>query len=244
MKNFFFRSCCTALAGLTGLSMVVVSPAAANERHITCGSLNYGYNYCRVYTGGRARIAHQISHKSCTEGDTWGYDSQGIWVDKGCRADFVVDEAYGGGWNGGYNNGYNSRHDYNSSSHQKDDDNIGAALGVAAGVAILGAILGSAGSSNSSTNSHYEDRHDSRIPSWAIGTFQGHNRKYNSDVELTITPSGQVYTVAGGRRFNGTFNGRTLDLQGNRFEVERSGNGLTTIEEGDYNNRVHYTRYR
>jgi hypothetical protein len=244
MKNFFFRSCCTALAGLTGLSMVGVSPVAANERHITCGSLNYGYNYCRIYTGGRARLVHQISHKPCTEGDTWGYDSQGIWVDKGCRADFVVDEAYGSGWNGGYNNGYNSRHDYSSSSHHDDDDNIGAALGVAAGVAILGAILGSAGSSETSTNSHYEDRHNSRIPSWAIGTFQGHNSKYNSEVELTITPSGQVYTVLDGHRYNGTFDGRILRVGDASFEVERTNDGLTTIQEGDYRNKVHYYRYR
>ena len=246
MKNKLFRSCCLLTAAGTLLTLAMAPAAMARERHITCGSLNYGYNYCRVYTGGRVRLVHQISHKSCTEGNTWGYDSQGIWVDKGCRADFIVDESYGGGWNGGYNGGYNSYHDYNNSRprHDDDNDNIGAALGVAAGVAILGAILGSAGSSDSSSNSHYEDRHNASIPSWAIGTFQGHNPRYNREVELTITPSGQVYAILDGRRINGTFDGRTLHLQGTRFEVERSRDGLTTIEQGNYNNRVHYSRYR
>jgi len=241
MKSLFFRSCCTVLTGFTGLSMVVAPQALANERHITCGSQNYGYNYCRVYTGGRVRLVHQMSKKSCTEGESWGYDSQGIWVDRGCRADFIVDEAYGSGWGGGYNGGYNSHQSSGSSSTHKDDDNnIGAALGVAAGVAILGALIGSAGSSDS----HYDQRHQSNIPTWAIGTFQGYNSQQNAEVELTITPSGQVNAAVKGRRLNGSFDGRTLSIQGERFEVERSSNGLTTIQERNYNNQVHYFRVR
>lgn len=246
MKNFFFHSCCTIMTCFTGLAMVMPPQAVARERHITCGSQNYGYNYCRVYTGGRVRLAHQLSHKPCTEGSTWGYDSQGVWVDKGCRADFIVDEAYGTGWNGGYNSDYNSHHDYSSSSrHDDDDDNLGAALGVAAGAVILGALIGGASSSDSNSNSHYNQRHRSNIPSWAIGTFQGHNPRYDSEVELTISPSGQVYAIADGVRLNGTFDGNELIFSGNkRFEVERTHNGLTTIEEGNYKNKVHYYRYR
>jgi len=240
MKTLLFRSCCTILAAFTGLSMLAVPPAAANERHVTCGSKNYGYNYCRVYTGGRVRLVHQTSKKTCNEGESWGYDSQGIWVDRGCRADFIVDEAYGGGWGGNYNGGYNSHHDYNSSSKHDDDDNIGAALGIAAGAAILGALLGGTGSSNT----HYDQRHQSNVPSWAIGTFQGYNSQRNSEVELTITPSGQVYATANGQRLNGSFDGRTLNVQGARFEVEPGNNGLTTIQEGDYHNQVHYFRVR
>jgi hypothetical protein len=225
--------------------MVVAPAAMSRERHITCGSKNYGYNYCRIYTGGRVRLAHQLSHKACTEGSTWGYDSQGVWVDQGCRADFVVDEAYGGGWNGGYNNGYNSSHDYGS-SHDKHDSNsdIGTALGVAAGVAILGALIGSTGSDSNSASNHYESRHNYHIPSWAIGTFQGHNPNYDAEVEITITPSGQVYAVADGKRLNGTFDGQTLNFAGNTFEVERSHNGFVTIQNGDYHNKVHYYRTR
>jgi hypothetical protein len=247
MKNVFFRTCCTILTGITGLAMTMPPQALSGERQITCGSKNFQYHYCRIYTGGRVRLVNQLSHKYCDEGKSWGYDSQGIWVDKGCKADFVVDEGYGRGWNGGYNEGYNSSHDYGSSSRDDDDNNnVGAALGVAAGVAILGALIG--GSSNSSGSkdySSYNDRHRSDVPSWAIGTFQGHNSRDNTEVELTISPSGQVYAIAGGQSFNGTFNGREIIISGNnRFEVERTDNGLTTVQEGNYRNRVQYYRYR
>jgi len=254
MENVLFRTCCTILSGFMGLAMTMPSQVQARERHITCGSKNFQYRYCRVYTGGRVRLVNQLSHKYCDEGRSWGYDSQGIWVDKGCKADFVVDEGYGRGWNGGYNEGYNSshnygsssRHDYGSSSHDDDNNNLGAALGVAAGVAILGALIG--GSSSDSgfrDHSSYNDRHRSDVPSWAIGTFQGHNPRDNTKVELTISPSGQVYAIAAGHSFNGTFNGREIIISGNnRFEVERTDNGLTTVHEGDSRNRVQYYRYR
>jgi hypothetical protein len=238
------------LASFTASALLHPPRALANERHITCGSLNYGYNYCRIYTGGRVRLSHQISKHSCSQGDSWGYDSQGVWVDKGCRADFVVDESYGNSWSGGYNNGYNPRYgsnynNYNDSSSSDDDDNLGAALGVAAGVAILGAIIGASGSNtNSGYNSHYDQRHSATIPSWAIGTFQGHNSRRNAEAILTITPTGQVNAIANGMRLNGYFDGRTLQFQQMKFDVERSNNGLTTIQQGNYNNQVHYYRVR
>ncbi len=249
MKKLFFRSCCTVITGLTTIAMVMPPMAMAN-RHITCGSSGYSYNYCRIYTGGRARIGHQISHKPCIEGDSWGYDSQGVWVDKGCRADFIVDEGYGRGRDDYYDRGYNSRHDYGSShSHNNHDDNIGAALGIAAGAAILGALISGGTSSKndshtSSYNSHYNQRHSSNIPSWAIGTFQGRNPRFNREIELTIAPSGQVYAILDGHSVDGSFDGRVLHIKGAIFDVQRSNNGLTTTQQGNYRNQVHYYRYR
>lgn len=38
----------------------------------------------------RARIVHQNSGSPCTEGRTWGYRRDGVWVDRGCRAEFEV----------------------------------------------------------------------------------------------------------------------------------------------------------
>jgi hypothetical protein len=35
-------------------------------------------------------LARQISNSMCIRGDTWGYDSNGIWVTRGCRAEFVL----------------------------------------------------------------------------------------------------------------------------------------------------------
>jgi len=41
-------------------------------------------------------LTRQLSGKSCESGSTWGFDSRGIWVDKGCSAEFSVTQyAYG-----------------------------------------------------------------------------------------------------------------------------------------------------
>jgi len=61
-----------------------------NSSAITCSS-NDGYrNYCTADTRGGVRLARQLSGSPCEEGSTWGYDSRGIWVDRGCRAEFTV----------------------------------------------------------------------------------------------------------------------------------------------------------
>jgi hypothetical protein len=64
--------------------------------NITCASDDMRRHYCRIDTQGRVRLANQRSGSSCIQGQTWGYDNSGIWVDRGCRADFVVGR--GGGY--------------------------------------------------------------------------------------------------------------------------------------------------
>jgi len=70
---------------------------------ITCSSDNGKRNYCNVNTRGGVRMVNQRSGSPCVQGQTWGYNSSSIWVDRGCRADFVVGSGGGGGgnWNGG-----------------------------------------------------------------------------------------------------------------------------------------------
>ena len=36
------------------------------------------------------QLNRQLSRTPCTEGYTWGYDRNAIWVDRGCRAEFLV----------------------------------------------------------------------------------------------------------------------------------------------------------
>ena len=76
-----------------------------NYPNITCASDEIRRHYCRIETEGRVRIVNQRSGSPCILGQTWGFDNSGIWVDRGCRADFVV----GRGGNGYYpppSNGY------------------------------------------------------------------------------------------------------------------------------------------
>jgi hypothetical protein len=90
--------------------VLLLQPAAAYQRSITCSSEANRYNYCRVDTENMVRLTRQFSSTNCLEGRTWGYDGGGVWVDHGCRAEFVVGYP---GYNGGpgnppfFDNGYN-----------------------------------------------------------------------------------------------------------------------------------------
>jgi hypothetical protein len=57
---------------------------------VTCGSNDGRRNYCDADTRNGVSLLEQHSDRPCREGSTWGYDRRGIWVDRGCRADFEV----------------------------------------------------------------------------------------------------------------------------------------------------------
>jgi len=46
--------------------------------------------YKRTSTKGGVRLHKQLSREACVQGVSWGFDRDGIWVDQGCRAEFVV----------------------------------------------------------------------------------------------------------------------------------------------------------
>jgi len=60
------------------------------EAVIHCSSDDGHRAFCEVDTHRGVRMVRQISGSPCEEGRTWGYDRRGIWVDRGCRADFEV----------------------------------------------------------------------------------------------------------------------------------------------------------
>ena len=57
---------------------------------ISCNSDDMRRHYCEADTRGGVRLVKQNSGSACEEGRTWGSDRRGIWVDRGCRADFEV----------------------------------------------------------------------------------------------------------------------------------------------------------
>ena len=63
---------------------------AAQAQTVLCASDDMKRHSCPVDTRGGVQLSRQISGSPCTQGTTWGYDSSGIWVDKGCRAEFQV----------------------------------------------------------------------------------------------------------------------------------------------------------
>jgi len=63
---------------------------AAGQRIVRLESRDGKYHYYRVNTGGMVRVSRQLSSGPCRQGEDWGYDQRGIWVNHGCRADFAV----------------------------------------------------------------------------------------------------------------------------------------------------------
>ena len=57
---------------------------------VSCSSENGRRQYCEADVRGSVRMVRQFSRAACRQGETWGYDNRGIWVDRGCGADFEV----------------------------------------------------------------------------------------------------------------------------------------------------------
>lgn len=85
-------------ATVLGMWTAPVTPALADS-YVDCSSSGYSRNYCSVDTRGRIWLDQQYSNDrgACIENQTWGRDGRGIWVDRGCRGRFRVEDRYSGG---------------------------------------------------------------------------------------------------------------------------------------------------
>jgi hypothetical protein len=86
-----------AAAGCLVAAALLAAPVRADERTITCESRNFRYSYCRADTDRRVTLVSQRSSTRCRLWDNWGYDDRGVWVDRGCAAEFRVGRGGGGG---------------------------------------------------------------------------------------------------------------------------------------------------
>jgi hypothetical protein len=86
------RGFLVAVLGVIALMAMTARPATAQQ--ITCSSDNGRRNYCAADTRGGVTMVRQRSGSPCTKGYSWGYDQRGIWVDRGCRADFRINTGY------------------------------------------------------------------------------------------------------------------------------------------------------
>ncbi|MGQ0658000.1 MAG: DUF3011 domain-containing protein [Chromatiales bacterium] len=73
-------------------TLLLASPSgtlAQGYGTIICGSAGSEFRRCNVDTQGEVRFLRQISNAACVQGENWGYDVRGIWVDGGCHAEFA-----------------------------------------------------------------------------------------------------------------------------------------------------------
>ena len=63
---------------------------------VHCSSENYSYEFCAVDVGrgGRVYLRRQLSNSPCIEGNTWGWNRAGVWVNGGCEGEFEVDRRW------------------------------------------------------------------------------------------------------------------------------------------------------
>src|SRR5258706_5206089 len=64
------------------------------ERHrrtvITCESDRDDRSFCEADTSRGITLTRQLSRRDCVLNRSWGYNSRGIWVSHGCRAEFTL----------------------------------------------------------------------------------------------------------------------------------------------------------
>lgn len=72
-------------------------------RVIRCESRDSRTVYCSVDSRYGVHLISQRSSSPCIEGSTWGIARNGIWVSRGCRADFRVGDRSDYGYRDDYN---------------------------------------------------------------------------------------------------------------------------------------------
>lgn len=71
-------------------------PGWNRQIRLQCDSHQKSYQMCQVDVGrrGQVRLVQQMSDARCIKGSSWGWNRAGVWVDHGCRAQFVVDRRW------------------------------------------------------------------------------------------------------------------------------------------------------
>ena len=79
---------------LAGVAFVHAQDAGRDQvqagRTFACESTSGQRQYCPSEVTNGVRMVRQLGDTSCVEGYNWGRDEHGVWVDRGCRAEFAV----------------------------------------------------------------------------------------------------------------------------------------------------------
>jgi hypothetical protein len=78
-----------ARRGPGSLSAPIFAPALPTSTFV-CESVGGRRNHCRADTMYGAILVRQTSDSTCQMGSTWGIDQNGVWVTRGCRAEFMT----------------------------------------------------------------------------------------------------------------------------------------------------------
>lgn len=144
------------LATLSMGSLLLLAASAADSSTITCESRNDSYQACPVDGSGGVRLSRQLSSQGCWQDDTWGFDRNRIWVDRGCRAEFQV---------GGQS----------SNSASKNDALAAAAVVGLAAAAIIASNNHDDHHNKSNKNKNYDNRYNDSYDDRYYDDYRGRN---------------------------------------------------------------------
>lgn len=152
-----------------------------------------------------------MSGSSCRENRSWGYDRYGVWVDRGCAAEFRVGKDD------------NKHHDRNK------------AIGIGVAVVGLAALAALASSRNQQAS-----QEGGEVQNWSVGSFSGYDEAERTNVQLTILPGGSVKGRAGNNEFTGQLAGDQLQAGRQRFKISRQGQGFLAVDVNNPQHRVQF----
>ena len=206
------RVVAVALSTALGLAGMPLPVQAASE--VRCESHGMRHAFCSTGRHGDVRLLNSSGFWPCTRGETWGTESDGIWVDQGCKGVFRVDDASG-----------NSKSDRN------------AAIGAVVAVGLLAVLAGNGAR-------HDEGAHGAGPPPWLVGSFNGYNPRYRVPTTLSVGANGRVTGGAAGSTVHGRWtDGDVIQFDdGIRSQVSRTDRGFRLTQLEDRSNIVDYYR--
>ncbi len=151
---------CLAAAGL-----LAMAGTARAQSTITCESSGGQYRSCPVDTSGGVTLSRQLSREGCWQGDSWGYDRNRIWVNRGCRAEFRV------------------------GSDRGSSNNNGAKV---AGAVILGVIAAAAIARHNDRDDDRDDRYNDHYDD-GYGYGYGNDNRYGREFTCSSKDSRMVW---------------------------------------------------
>lgn len=226
-----------SLLGLlvVGFAVPTCGNVMAAPREVNCESKHMRHEYCPIGEHGEVKVMTAYGSHPCIQGQTWGTDQTGIWVDQGCYARFWVDDK--------------------RSSHSSRNTAIAAgAIGVAAIAAAIASQRhdqqqGYVPSSSATPPNYYPPTRpgygDGYVPSNQVGRFHGFNTVYRADITVDIDPYGRVMYYAAGQQVSGRLSGnRVYYDNGTTYTLEPTASGFVLRQDGDPNNATAYSRVR
>lgn len=81
------------------LSSINAHSSTARAGELSCNSIDGELSRCALPGADKLKVKLKLDRAgACKNGDTWGVDKDGLWVDMGCQAVFTYKDAHARPW--------------------------------------------------------------------------------------------------------------------------------------------------